>query len=1022
MKPLSLKLKNIGAFAGEVQIDFTQLNDIFLICGKTGSGKTTILDSICYALYGKLTGVRSDHPRMMRSHYVAEGEESSITFEFLLAGVKYKVVRVLPQSYENRNKKLSEKPETVTLFKCESGEYTEITGKKSDIDETIKNLIGLSLEEFSKIVLLPQGEFAAFLQLNSNEREQALSKLFPVDDYKTITEFAVNKSKSYRQELSAIENQIAMFKTDYDEQATGENLQNLADEEKQLNEQNDSLQQELMTESAAFERADHLKKQIEDFERNKQKLAELEQQKDQIEEKRRQVLKAHLAETVKPYYDNVKLSEQKSQQNSEALAAKNAQLEQAKNERQQLEAQKQTIAELKEQNPTLRLQINNLEQARELVLKEEKLKNDFEQESLLRCEKTENLQRLSQTLAAAEDEVQRIKNSVSPENLELLLSADNEADHALQTAREQEKQFKTYSLTTSRLSEATDSIQKQGEKAEDFQKQITMLRQEIETLEKQKQFEQQNQAAVVLAQQLEEGRPCPVCGSIHHPNPAAMLSSLTPDELIVSKKQLLERVTQDNADTEKMIFGLLAQKESLQAALKDMPQFVDFDPATELAKAAAKRQETKTAYDEAKRLSNSLAQKEKALFQLKNTVDAIKDELAQLAVKKQGIASQKQAVSEQLATLLKNSGLSAYGTSGGVGEQMRKLQSQFAANENAINNYELQLSENQKQYAALEGELASLNRQQQLFAAETENCIAELSTKLEEAAFASADEMLACCLEQQVCDALGAELNQWDSEYAAVKTLVSSVPAGIADAVVPDTAQIQQNIENIKQRMSALNDRLQAVAAQRQSLSDKAAGLAKLEEQRRQLSQASQHYCQLADDLSGKNPLGLRFESWILGVYLEEVAVFASRRLERISDGRYRLLLKTSPSSGRQRYSGLDLEIFDAYTGKKRPCETLSGGETFLASLSLALALTDVVQSKSGGIQLDSLFIDEGFGSLDDAALEKALSVLDEIRETRMIGLISHVGELQNRIPSVLEVVKSQNGSTVHIKTSDKEL
>jgi exonuclease SbcC len=259
-------------------------------------------------------------------------------------------------------------------------------------------------------------------------------------------------------------------------------------------------------------------------------------------------------------------------------------------------------------------------------------------------------------------------------------------------------------------------------------------------------------------------------------------------------------------------------------------------------------------------------------------------------------------------------------------------------------------------------------------------------------------------------------VEEWDSEYTAVKALVSSVPAGIADAVVPDTTQIEQNIENIKQRMSILNDRLQAVAAQKQSLADKASGLAKLEEQRRQLSQESQYYCKLADDLSGKNPLGLRFESWILGVYLEEVTIFASRRLERISDGRYRLLLKTSPGSGRQRYSGLDLEIFDAYTGKKRPCETLSGGETFLASLSLALALTDVVQSKSGGIQLDSLFIDEGFGSLDDAALEKALSILDEIRETRMIGLISHVGELESRISSRIEVIKSQNGSRISIK------
>ena len=139
MKPLNLKLKNIGAFAGETEIDFSRLNDIFLICGKTGSGKTTILDSICYALYGKLPGARSDHPRMMRSQFVGEDEDSSIVFEFMLGGEKYKIARVLPLSYVNRNNKVSEKQETVALFKYEQGRYAEIAGKKSETAPLFRN-------------------------------------------------------------------------------------------------------------------------------------------------------------------------------------------------------------------------------------------------------------------------------------------------------------------------------------------------------------------------------------------------------------------------------------------------------------------------------------------------------------------------------------------------------------------------------------------------------------------------------------------------------------------------------------------------------------------------------------------------------------------------------------------------------------------------------------------------------------------------------------------------------------------
>lgn len=1018
MKPLNLKLKNIGAFAGETEIDFSRLNDIFLICGKTGSGKTTILDSICYALYGKLPGARSDHPRMMRSQFVGEDEDSSIVFEFMLGGEKYKIVRVLPLSYVNRNNKVSEKQETVALFKCEQGKYVEIAGKKSGTDDTIKKLIGLSLEEFAKIVVLPQGEFAAFLRLNSNEREKALSKLFPVEDYRSITEFAVNKSKIYRQELSSLEKQIAVLKNDYDEELTGKSIENLTAEENQLNEQHNQLQQELVNESSELQKAVQLKEKITEFNTHKAKLCELEEQKEQTEEKRRKVLKAHIAETVKPYYDNLKLSEQKLEQNRIALSAKNAELADVKNTLEELELQKPQIQTLRELNPRISLGISNLEQARELLLRERELKKSFEHESLQRDEKNGFLLSITEKYKAAADELEKIKQNLSMNDVDALYEADREAERMLEKAKELSKQYKTYSEDVSRLNEVIESVKKHEQKKAEFNRQATMLRQEIETLELQKKHEQQNQAAAVLAKDLRDGEPCPVCGSVHHPNPAFMPDFLTSDEMIASKKQLLERVQEDFTDSEKMISGLNAQKENLEAKLNDVPSFSNFDPVTELANAAAKRQQTKIALDETKRLSNSIGQKERSVLQLKNSIDQLKEELAETAVTLKGYTTEMQTVSERLSVLLKD--INVKDTN--IEFEIQKLKSEFELNGKSIADFDAKTAETQERYASLNGEVLTMGRQQEILSAEQEKLGKDFEAKLAETDFDSVEQMLECCLEPQAAAALSLEVDSWDSEYERVKTLVLSVPAEVTQTPVPDTSIIEENIKQIRNRQNELNDRLKAVAAEKQSLSDKVSGLAKLEEQRRQLSQESLYYCKLADDLSGKNPLGLRFESWILGVYLEEVAVFASRRLERISDGRYRLLLKTSRGSAHQHYSGLDLEIFDAYTGKKRPCETLSGGETFLASLSLALALTDVVQSKSGGIQLDSLFIDEGFGSLDDGALEKALSVLDEIRGKRMVGLISHVGELQTRIPSGLEVVKSQNGSTVHIKTADKEL
>jgi exonuclease SbcC len=168
----------------------------------------------------------------------------------------------------------------------------------------------------------------------------------------------------------------------------------------------------------------------------------------------------------------------------------------------------------------------------------------------------------------------------------------------------------------------------------------------------------------------------------------------------------------------------------------------------------------------------------------------------------------------------------------------------------------------------------------------------------------------------------------------------------------------------------------------------------------------------LSDDLSGKNPRKTAFDSWLLGRYLQEVAAYASKRLSRMSDSRYFLLLDTEGTNNRGN-KGLDLSVFDAFTGKSRPCATLSGGESFMASISLALGLADSIQSRSGGLRIDAVFIDEGFGSLDEGSLDKALSILDELRDHRMVGLISHVAEMRSRIPCQVEVIKTPSGSKI---------
>jgi exonuclease SbcC len=238
------------------------------------------------------------------------------------------------------------------------------------------------------------------------------------------------------------------------------------------------------------------------------------------------------------------------------------------------------------------------------------------------------------------------------------------------------------------------------------------------------------------------------------------------------------------------------------------------------------------------------------------------------------------------------------------------------------------------------------------------------------------------------------------------RTTLGPAPAG---------EELRAALENLTTDRAAAEAARDGAALRLSSLERDEAQLREALQRQETLAKKAARLNAIADDLSGKNPKKKAFDSWLLGLYLTEVAAFASKRLERMSESRYSLILDSEGGTGNAK-SGLDLAVFDAYTGKTRPCATLSGGESFMASISLALGLADSIQARSGGVRLDAVFIDEGFGSLDEGSLDKALIILDELREHRMVGLISHVGEMRSRIPSRIEVIKTGAGSRTVIE------
>ncbi len=354
---------------------------------------------------------------------------------------------------------------------------------------------------------------------------------------------------------------------------------------------------------------------------------------------------------------------------------------------------------------------------------------------------------------------------------------------------------------------------------------------------------------------------------------------------------------------------------------------------------------------------------------------------------------------------------------------LRILENQIDETTKELNTYRKNREDAQNNYAAVIAEKEISLKQKSDYQKKFQESKHQLDKTIESSSFHNVEELQNAFLSGEDETLFRNIIDQWNHDVSENRFLQNTLQKNIESL---ETQKKESGINENEDEIICLMDKLDAEQTEAEQAHEEAvSNLAALEKDAELLKEIMQKHetvskeahalNALSDDLIGKNPKRIGFDSWLLGLYLQEVASYASRRLERMSESRYSLLLNTEGDSARGR-AGLDLAVFDAYTGKTRPCATLSGGESFMASISLALGLADSIQNRSGGIRLDAVFIDEGFGSLDEASLDRALVILDELREHRMVGLISHVSEMKNRIPSQIEVHKTGSGSSISIK------
>ncbi|MCQ2982632.1 MAG: AAA family ATPase [Treponemataceae bacterium] len=944
MKPVELELVNIGPFTGTTVINFETLGEMFLVTGKTGSGKTTIFDAITYALYGKLSGARSNLTvRTLRSDFCGPQDPCSVRFDFMVGDDTWRVERCPPVAYVNRNGKQDEHPDTLQLYR--NGE--QINGTKKELTECLESLLTLTVEEFSRIVLLPQGEFSQFLRDNSTKRQETLMKLFPVSLFTEAQKRAKAEAEQKQAEIDILSTQI-----------------------RDLEEEKATLPVQSRTEAEALVAA---------------ATAEQESAQQAVTEREKSLLKITSAsDTVTAAFTAVQREEKARTEAESYLAQCTATLAQCMKDTETIPRKKEELKQAEQ----AAFRITSLMPKADTYWQTRSTYKDTA-DALAQAKAT-----LAQLQSQEADLLQNIEHTAYAKDRLVALTDRRSA----LTVTEQKLQDSLARCTS--LHNALQTLQKAQETLSAARRSYDIKMAVYQDYEHLKDQERIHWAIGELTASLTEGTPCPVCGSLHHPSPATLSGTITTDEKLTAAKEEAEHAREVLNAAE---LSETTERATVQAALTALQEMTP----------AAEGLTIESAPDNLPAIKEQLSSE---LEGIRNQLQSLRKERAEtesdaslwetsqeklLQVRKTSSDAVTAVTTlEQEVALITADGIAAKADITGFLETAQKDFPQFDVLKNLSaavlpKRSELQavLNSMQDHISTLESDIAAIDRACQdarlaRSTAETAlqgytESLSQRNTELQEA--------------QKQLDALvQGELPQILDEQQAALVQEQTLLKNANDAVVT-AGNIRQSFERIDSKLDTLLTRKKKNEA------------------------AAISYQRLNEAINGSNERKIKLDSWILGMYLDQITRYASQRLQIMSEGRFTMHLKDTVSEGLKGrgLKGLDIEIDDYYTGKVRDPASLSGGETFMASLALALALTDVVQEGRGGVQLESLFIDEGFGSLDGDALESALGILDAIRGSRCVGIISHVSELYTRIPTHLEVEKTTTGSSARVKVID---
>lgn len=1011
----------LGPYKDTQVVDFTELEErkLFVISGATGAGKTTIFDAITFALYGTASGSDRENITMLRSHFASDDVHTAVELTFRIHARTYRVFRQMGHVKKGNKTKTGDRYEFFEV--TEAGEIPAVDRQMvTEVNEKIESLIGLTVEQFKQIVMLPQGEFRELLTSDTENKEEILRRIFQTERYQVMNDLLHQKQTELQQKFASKSEQLNRYvdsiHSSLAKREESELFVLLEQEYFQIDHVLEYLQTEINFYIELIKKDELLyKESIEAYEKQQERIAnaqfineqfnQLDQKTAQLEQLREQ------AEEMKQKGQALKAAERASQ-----IEAYETQLE----ERQKEVHTAQNL--VKENEQKLQQAKQAAQQAKESYEREEKRTAEREEltEQLLIYEKYVPV---VQTIETERAHIVQLKKDLKVMDNHLISVSKQikETDQNITEKQEKERELaqllKGYADETIKYNDLRtsykwwESLVKELIRCDQLQQSFTKKKQVYEQAAEQLSFVEKQwieQQATVLAQSLVDGEACPVCGSNHHPNKQHTHVEFISDEQLEREKATVQGLQNEYHESHTKLT-------SAHDSVKQIKNHLDIDSIS-IEQALQGRDAIITEGKQVKANIETFKKQEEELTKLRSDLEKLQPSYEKLVKQKEKlelevsakqieeatkIATFKESIREipeqyqQLARLEKNIAKTKQ-----LKEQLEKAWKQ--ANE--------QLKQAETKLTKCQVQLENSTNQLNIAQTNVEQAVELFKSHLEKAQFPSIEAYGQAKLSEVEREQLKTEIEKYNQTIVTLENQLTDLKETLKHKARTNIEEMQEMLQQLKERYERAFEQMNRSKQYKDKAIELKENISMSKIEVDKLEQSVINVKDVYDVLRGQNNRKISFERYLQIDYLDQIIFAANSRFKTLTDGQYHLVRsERQESHGRQ--SGLTIDVYDGYTGQMRDVKTLSGGEKFIASLCLALGMSDVIQSFQGSIRIDTMFIDEGFGSLDEESLHKSIDALIQLQKTgRVIGVISHVQEIKQMFPARLEVTKTKEG------------